>query len=269
MTDLRYAIEELAGSAPYCLPAPRALSSAGAKRLQISLIARLLTDLHYQSRLGPSDIPEAQWLDFSLRFFQEKYPPWGGDDGGWSEGLNYWRFSMNLALEAAEMFRTAGLTDLYQKEWYKNTGYFQMYFMPSGSATLNAFGDGSMGKALVSSDFSHITRLAGVMQDPYLKWHAQKMAGMFDSPMAAYLFFYRYGDLTEAESGFGIGFVQIARLRCGLVALHSNLANATDDVALYFKAVPFGSASHSHGEQNSFTLEHPLAISAVTTGLLR
>jgi len=232
--------------------------------------SHVVSSLTYITRaaLVLSDIPEAQqWLDFSLRFFQEKYPPWGGDDGGWSEGLNYWRFSMNLALEAAEMFRAAGLTDLYQKEWYKNTGYFQMYFMPSGSATLNAFGDGSMGKALVSSDFSHITRLAGVMQDPYLKWHAQKMAGMFDSPMAAYLFFYRYGDTYRELNQ--VSASDLSRSRAfydvGWVALHSNLANATDDVALYFKSSPFGSASHSHGEQNSFTLtawNTPLAISS-------
>jgi hypothetical protein len=215
-----------------------------------------------------SDIPEAQqWLDFIARFFKDVYPPWGGDDGGWNEGINYWRFSMELALEAADMLRAAGIADLYEKAWYRNTGYFQMYFQPSGVRYMNVFGDGSFGSGPGTSDYTHSIRLAAALNDPYLKWYAQKQSGSFSSPILAYLFFYRYGDNYRALEQRSPE--ELPRSRAfydvGWVAMHSNLANAADDVSLYFKSSPLGSASHSHGEQNSFTLtawNTPLLISS-------
>ena len=260
---------ELAAIRPVLLARGRELF-----RVQVQGLANNPYDSHAISSLAYitkaalvlSDLPEArQWLEFTTQFYQEVYPPWGGKDGGWNEGIMYWRASMSQALEAAEMLRVAGLADLYQKDWYKNTGYFQMYFQPLDTKDLNAFGDDAFGGGIGDSGYLHSLRLAGALNDPYLKWYTQRIGGSLSS-IYAYLFFFRYGDtyqqLKEAP------LTELPRSRAfydvGWVALHANLSSAKDDVSLFFKSSPLGSVSHSHGEQNSFTLTAwgtPLVIS--------
>ena len=37
------------------------------------------------------DLPDAKrWLDYVLRGYPASYPAWGGDEGGWAQGLSYW-----------------------------------------------------------------------------------------------------------------------------------------------------------------------------------
>ena len=37
------------------------------------------------------ELPEAeQWLEYTLRSYLTSYPSWGGDQGGWAQGLSYW-----------------------------------------------------------------------------------------------------------------------------------------------------------------------------------
>ena len=38
------------------------------------------------------DLPEARdWWTFAYQFYRDRFTPWGGDDGGWAEGVAYWR----------------------------------------------------------------------------------------------------------------------------------------------------------------------------------
>jgi hypothetical protein len=218
--------------------------------------------------LAISDLQEAQeWLNFSANFYRGVYPPWGGKDGGWSEGVGYWKWSMTEALEAAEILKVAGLADVYGKDWYQNTIYFKIYFDLMGNRCANAFGDGAYGDRLDAADYTAAYMFAGVTQNPHFKWYAQQINSGFTNRIIEYFYRYRYGeqieeliarppyDLPRSKAFYDIGWA----------ALHSDLINAKNDVSLFLKSSPMGSWSHSHGEQNSFTLTafgEPLAISS-------
>ena len=249
-------------------------------RLQVRPLANqpynshAISSLCYLTRVALvlSDLPEAQeWLAFTTRFYQEHYPPWGGKDGGWSEGVSYWKSSVAHALEVAELFRVAAIADLWTKDWYKNTGYFKMYFQPPGSNYANGFGDGAAFDALSNSDYTAMIMFAVGAENGYFKWYAQQLqqrgGRWFADYVRAYCFLYRYSDrLADLEAKAPVDLPRSkAFYDIGQVALHSNLLNARDDISLYFKSSPLGSVSHSHGDQNSFTLSawnDPLAISA-------
>lgn len=249
-------------------------------RLQVRPLSKNPYDSHavsalcYLTRVALvlQDLPEAQeWLDFTAQFYSKVYPPWGGSDGGWSEGVGYWKWSMTEALEAAELLKVARVVDLYSKDWYKNTAYYKMYFQPLGSKFANGFGDGATFDTLLSADYTATMMLATATGDPYVKWYAQQLqqrGGVwFDEYWRAYYWFFRYGDqIAELPA---TSLAELPRSKAfydiGQVAMHSNLEQAKEDVSLYFKSSPLGSVSHSHGEQNSFTLtawNEPLAISS-------
>jgi hypothetical protein len=249
-------------------------------RIQVRPLANRLYDSHaitslcYLTRaaLVLCDLPEAQeWLAFTARFYQDHYPPWGGSDGGWSEGTAYWKWSVTQALEAAELLKVAGLADLFAKDWYQNTGYFKMYFHPPGSKHANGFGDGAAFDVLDNTDYTNMIMFAAGTGNEYFKWYAQQLqqrsGRWFDDYMRAYCFLFRYSDqISQLEAKPPSDLPRSkAFYDIGHVALHSNLAQAKDDVSLYFKSSPLGSISHSHGEQNSFTLSawnEALAISS-------
>lgn len=214
-----------------------------------------------------SDLPEAkEWLDFSVGFYSEVYPPWGGKDGGWSEGLSYWKASMTEALEAAELLKVAGLVDVYKKDWYQNTVYYKLYFDQVGKKATNGFGDAAYGGNLDPEDYTAVVTFAGTLGNPNFKWYANQINSVFTNSIKEYLFYYRYGDKyaqLEAEPPYALPRSR-AFYDIGWVALHSDLISVNNDVNLFLKSSPQGSISHSHGEQNSFTLTawgEPLVIS--------
>ncbi|MGI6081718.1 MAG: DUF4962 domain-containing protein [Limnochordia bacterium] len=249
-------------------------------RLQVRPLANqpfsshAISSLCYLTRaaLVLSDLPEAQeWLAFTARFYEDHYPPWGGKDGGWSEGVSYWKSSVAHALEAAELLKVAGVADLFAKDWYQNSGYFKMYFQPPGSKYANGFGDGAAFDVLSNSDYTAMIMFAVGAENGYFKWYAQQLqqrsGRWFDDYVRAYFFLLRYSDrLADLEAKPPTDLPRSKAFHdIGQVALHSDLLNARDDVSLYFKSSPLGSVSHSHGDQNSFTVSawnEPLAISA-------
>ena len=69
----------------------------------------------------------------------------------------------------------AAIADLWTKDWYKNTGYFKMYFQPPGSNYANGFGDGAAFDALSNSDYTAMIMFAVGAENGYFKWYAQQL----------------------------------------------------------------------------------------------
>ena len=90
------------------------------------------------------EIPEAEgWLDYVVQLLFAVYPAWGGDDGGYSEGNNYWRAYMSWMFDFLDAFKAVTGIDLYQKPFFQNTGYFALYTMSPGTG--QPFSDGQNG----------------------------------------------------------------------------------------------------------------------------
>ena len=208
------------------------------------------------------DIPDAEkWLDYTLRAYLTSSPSYGGDDGGWAQGVSYWSHYIYCHVNFAEALRIATGMDLLKKPFFRHTGYFGLYFLPA-YAPRGGFGDGAYHRPMESSGVL-VNALAEALRDPVLKWHAEGLARTSEKNEAKWREWY-----TEDvyETLFAIDASALAPVPpkkldgsryfrdVGWVAMHSDLGNAQNDVWAMFKSSRYGSSSHSHGDQNTFQL---------------
>jgi len=223
-------------------------------------------DSHGQTSIGymalvalavAGDVPEAdEWLEYTIKGYANSFPPWGGADGGWSQGVTYWEGSSYTASACADALRSATGIDLYQKPWYRQNGYFKMYCHPPW-CTMSHFGDahpegpGALGR-------NSLARCAAIYGDPYLQWCADRIPGRMDTSPYGY---FLYSSHVTPKPPFDLTQARLFR-DVGWAAMHSRLY-APDDVMLMAKSSWYGSCSHSHADQNSFVIYaygEPLAI---------
>ncbi len=202
------------------------------------------------------DMPEAEsWFEQSIPAYINILPPWGGEDGSWSQGTGYWQYSTSANREVMDVLRGAGVINLYDKAFLRNGGLYPLYMFPHASPT-GVFGNdahstpGALSVAIMN-------RLSQMYQDARLKWQAEAI-GAPTTGMQEYF----NGDENLAsrppmDLPKGIWFQDT-----GYVAMHSELYDP-DRTSLYFRSSPYGSFSHVQAEQNSFIIHafgEPLAI---------
>jgi hypothetical protein len=225
---------------------------------------RLLAFLGNTALAFLGDIPEAeQWLDYVIRCYLTSYPGWGGDEGGWAQGMGYWSAYVYYMTTYAEALRQVTDVDLFRRPFFRNTGYKPVYFQPPYS-TRGAFGDGG-DRGPTESQQVLVERFAEVLDDPVLHWHAQSIP--VETPVRREGQWREWliedvGAVLRAGPDSGKGEVRpptdldgsrhLADI--GWVAMHSALGDAENDVWALFKSSRFGSFSHSHADQNTFQL---------------
>ncbi|MFC3800741.1 DUF4962 domain-containing protein [Cohnella sp. GCM10012308] len=194
-----------------------------------------------------NDMPEAaNWYKLSVPLFINVLPPWGGEDGSWSQGTGYWQWSSGSNKELMDVLLSSGAINLYDKAFSRNEGLYPLYMFPHGSP-IGVFGDDSQYTPGAAST-SLLTRMAQIYDDSRLKWEAEaigtKATGLTD-------YFYRADDVGSqppVDLPKGIWFPDT-----GAVAMHSELYE-TDRTSLYFRSSPYGTYNHTMSDQNSFVL---------------
>jgi len=200
------------------------------------------------------DIPEARtWLQYAMDIFFNVYPVWNGEDGGWHEGVAYWRSYIERITWWLDILHAAFDIDGFQKPFFKHCGDFPLYVLPPGT-TFGGFGDSA--DTSQPADFAPLMNyLAGRARNPYWKWYAVK-AG----PAAVGKEKPTYEDLLRAENASipAREPLDIPQSKIfpgtGIASLHSNLSRPDKDVHVLFKSSPFGRQSHGFNAQNSFLL---------------
>lgn len=208
-----------------------------------------------------NEIPEAKdWLEYVVQLAFAVYPAWGGEAGGYSEGLGYWSAYMSWVFDFFDALKVAAGLDLYQKPFFRNTGYFALYAGYPGVGT--PFSDGQ--NSLVGSGQGAVmTQLARVHQNGYFRWYVDRVGGGERSVIFSLLFKYNNPpavaptDLPDARWFSDVGWV----------SLHRDLAALEDNMVFTFKSSPMGTASHSHSDQNAFVLYAYGDGVAISTGL--
>ncbi len=208
------------------------------------------------------EIREAdQWLDYSLRCYLTSYPGWGGDDGGWSQGMSYWSFYVYSHTNFLDALREAAGIDIFRRPFYRHTGYLPVYFHPP-YAPEGGFGDGSYHPP---SEIEGVLTdcFAETYRDPILKWQANQVATRGEKNITRWREWFME-DVVETLRGARESVTvpeppsQLDGSRhfedIGWVAMHSALGDADNDVWVLFKSSRFGSFSHSHADQNTFQL---------------
>lgn len=201
--------------------------------------------------------PEMEpWRNYVLDVFRNIYPAWGGDDGGWNEGPHYWNWYMEFNLESLLAYRLSGGEDIMStKPFFKNTPWYLIYQCPPGSP-MSPFGDGQQ----AAPWYPNIIRLLSDAQDdPALNWFADKSPNCDARELWAFFLKDREPQYDRPENLPGTRYFPSV----GLVCSHSDVTDAMEDVAFYFRASPYGSVSHGHNDQNCFAVAawgEPLAI---------
>ncbi len=202
------------------------------------------------------EVPQAEeWLDYVLKVYVAIYPPWGGDDGGYSQGPSYLTAYLNWMLQFLHLLESATDIDLHQKPFFRNVGYFFLYAVPH-HARMIPFGDG-MTRTPSRTAQLNMYRLAQKFREPAFQWYAEQIAApaatVETMPMGLLEFLWHDGTLSafppqELPRARAFGSV-------GEVAIHSQLSEGSDGVYLLFRSSPHGAYSHGYADQNSFYLQ--------------
>ncbi|TYP78988.1 DUF4962 domain-containing protein [Paenibacillus methanolicus] len=194
------------------------------------------------------DIPEAEdWFRKTIPLYTNLLAPWGGDDGGYSQGTGYSQWGLLSSKEFMDVLLLANGLDLYDKAYSRHQVNFPLYAYPNGSPR-GVFGDDSE-YVPHGPNVTTYKRLAEKYNNPYMQW------AYLNNGSAPYDFLndYFHGD-PSIEPKPPVALPRAYWFKdTGWAALHSNLYDK-ERVSFYFKSSPYGSYNHSHSDQNSFIL---------------
>lgn len=203
------------------------------------------------------------WLNYCVEFLFTVYSPWGDSDGGWAEGVNYWMMGMAYLIDAANRLKSYAGLDLYQRPFFQNTGDFPLFCKPPNTRRATFGDDSTQGDLPGIKTGLNMRQFAGVTGNGAHQWYCDENLRLNpDSEMA----FYNWGwwDTRFDEMAFRTNFPAIEAtppeggLRhfkgVGWVGIQHAMADPDAHIHFVFKSSPFGSISHSHGDQNTFCM---------------
>lgn len=212
------------------------------------------------------DAPEAQaWLDYAVEFLFTVYSPWGDNDGGWAEGPHYWMTGMAYLIDAANLLKSYTGLDLYRRPFFQKTGDFPLYTKAPGTRRATFGDDSSMGDLPAVKIGYNLRQYAGVSGNGAYQWYYDEIRRTNPDTEKE---FYNWGwwDFNFDELTYRTDFPTVAatppdeqdRLRwfrgIGWVAVQHRMQDPDNHLQFVMKSSPFGSISHSHGDQNAFCL---------------
>jgi len=210
--------------------------------------------------------PEArEWLDFSVEFLWTVYSPWGDADGGWAEGPHYWMTGMAYLIDAANLLRSYAGLDLYRRPFFQKTADFPLY-TKAPDTRRGTFGDDStMGDLPCLKIGYNVRQFAGVTGNGAYQWYFEEI--LRNDPGTEMEFYNRgWWDLNFDDMVYRHDFPSVEAVPpgdidtlrwfqgVGWAALQVSPDDPDAHVQFVFKSSPYGSVSHSHGDQNAFAM---------------
>ena len=210
--------------------------------------------------------PEARfWLDYSIEFLGTVYSPWGDRDGGWAEGPHYWMTGMAYLIDAANLLKAFCSYDLYQRPFFQKTGDFPLYTKAPDTRRATFGDDSTMGDLPSLKIGYNLRQYAGVTGNGAYQWYFDEIKR---NDPGSEMAFYNWGwwDFRFDEIVYQHDFGQVEATSpsqmptmrffkgIGWVAIQHAMDKPDEHIQFVFKASPYGSISHSHGDQNAFCL---------------
>lgn len=210
--------------------------------------------------------PEAQeWLDYSIEFLFTVYSPWGDAQGGWAEGPHYWMTGMAYLTEAANLLKAFTGLNLYDRPFFQKTGDMPLYTKAPDTRRATFGDDATMGDLPCLKIGYNLRQYAGVTGNGAYQWYYDEIKR---NDPGTEMMFYNYGwwDLNFDELMYrslwpvveAVSPSNIDRLLffkgIGWVAIQHRMDDPKKHIQFVMKASPYGSISHSHGDQNAFCL---------------
>ncbi|SFR53157.1 Heparinase II/III-like protein [Yoonia tamlensis] len=210
--------------------------------------------------------PEArEWLDYSIEFLFTVYSPWGDADGGWAEGPHYWMTGMAYLTEAANLLKLFSGINLYDRPFFQHTGDMPLYTKAPDTRRATFGDDSTMGDLPCLKIGYNLRQFAGVTGNGAYQWYYDEIKR---NDQGTEMAFYNYGwwDLNFDEMLYRTDWPvvdavppsDIAKLKffegIGWTAIQHRMDDPAKHIQFVMKSSPFGSISHSHGDQNAFCL---------------
>ncbi len=200
------------------------------------------------------EVPEAEeWIRSVLPTYIALLPPWSYQDGGWSQGPNYWTNSSEYNQRFMDVLKLSGMIDLYDTAWARNEYLWNVYVTPAGIH--HTFGDATSA-ATVRLDSTGRTRnsisnQAYFMQNGVAKWLLEQQKTNWTSETDNYY----VANMANLESTPPYSYPLAHEFKdIGWIVMTDDLISE-DRIHLTFKSSPYGSYNHSHPDQNSFFIQ--------------
>ncbi len=212
------------------------------------------------------DEPKAAgWFDHTLDFLFTVYSPWGGRDGGWAEGPHYWMTGIAYLTEAANLIRSFMDLDLYERPFFQRTATFPLYTKAPGTRRACLGDDSTLGDLPCLKVAYNVRQFAGVTGNGHYQWYFDEIVK--EDP-GTEMMFYNYGwwDLNFDDLVYAHDFpdvsakppIDLPRLKwfrdVGWAAIQHRLDDRSKNIQFLIKSSPYGSVSHSHGDQCAFQM---------------
>jgi len=206
-----------------------------------------------------------KWLNYTLDYLSVIYTPWGGEDGGWAEGVMYWGSGMAFLIDALNTIKAYMGIDLYQRPFFQKTGDFQMYCNPTGTYCASFCDQSNLGHMAGHKQAFNIRQFAKVTQNGnYYRYYQEVFRhmpeienafynnGWWDFPFDEMVYQYQAREIIYNNQ------IPIEKVKwfhdVGWVAVNYRMFEDEEHIFLLTKSSPYGSISHSHGDQNAFIL---------------
>ncbi|WP_417513227.1 heparinase II/III family protein [Minwuia sp.] len=203
------------------------------------------------------DLPIAEfWFAQTFPLLSHIGNPWIGEDGGYGNGLNYAIWDVVDLLAKFDTIKHATGWDGYRSAHFRQFGIFANYFIRP-DVRGNVFGDGA--------EFFHpelVSALSAMLFHRTGDAFWCRVAGLWDAPpdpaetsdSRDFLVGYEglltpTGGGSQADCDFALPTAAVFE-DAGYAAMRAGGDAAS--VAIFFRASPYGSGSHSHADQNSF-----------------
>lgn len=247
------------------------LDSHGIRSLSMTLVPAALALFHEEEEARA-------WLDYTIEYFFCIFTPWGGEDGGWAEGPTYWQSGMSFFAEAISLIKKSTGLDIFQRPFFTNTGDFILNTYCQDTRFMG-FGDmsdlGDYPGLKAGYTMRILSAASSSPSTPYYAWYFDRAK---ERGKGTEMMFYNYGwwNFDFDELFFRLLYQDAVKPQTppdglsvkwfhdiGWAVIHKDMAREDRHLAFQFKASPYGSVSHSHGDQNAFVLHafgEPLAI---------
>lgn len=212
------------------------------------------------------DAEEARgWLDYCVEFISTVYSPWGDAEGGWAEGPHYWMTGMAYLIDAANMLKSFSGIDIYQRPFFQATGDFPLYTKAPDTRRATFGDDSTMGDLPCLKIGYNLRQYAGVTGNGAYTWYYDEVKR---NDQGTEMEFYNWGwwdfNFDEMIYQHDFGTVEatspstLPKLRwfkgTGWVGMQHKMDDPDGHIQFVMKSSPYGSMSHSHGDQNAFCL---------------
>lgn len=190
-----------------------------------------------------------RWMNEFIPAYTRLLSPFGGADGGYSNGTAYAVWDLHEAsVRHWDTLQRVFDIDFSEKPWSRNVGQFLVYFIPPGTPDGN-FGDATE-SAMPSTWALTAHAYANRVIDPLYSWYASqwfqqdvKALELLVAPLR-----------SPAPAAFPEGIPNAALFAdIGATAMHSDLRDR-GRTSVYFRSSPYGAVSHAHADQNSFSM---------------